>query len=191
MSRKRTVLLEAAANLIEAAGGSMPITTLNKALFYLDIFALRDFGEPITGTAYIALPAGPVVARYDKRLVAALEDEGIAQQDISEESGGKPICLLKRPSPETLDSERLALVRRIGQWASTKTAKELSDLSHQNDGWRIAWDEGLGARLPARSVNLRIAMQQIIDIDPWVDEAPKGDVATAFSEAESEEGEAF
>jgi len=38
--RESTALVEAAAALLEGAGGSLPITSLNKAVFYLDLESL-------------------------------------------------------------------------------------------------------------------------------------------------------
>lgn len=188
---KPEILVETAARLLEAAGGSMLITTLNKALFYLDLHALREAGAPITGTTYLALPAGPVVAKYQKRLIAALEDAGLAEQDISDDDASKPVCLVSAPGTAHLDATQLAMVARIGRWAAQKTATELSDISHWNDGWKLAWESGLGAKKPARPINLRIAMQQILDVDPWVDVPPDSEVADAFAGADAENGVEF
>lgn len=188
---ERNALVEAAAKLLEAAGGRMPITSLNKALFYLDLFALRDLGASVTGQTYIALPAGPVVAKYEKRLVDALEDAGLAQQDASEDSGAKPVCLVAVAPTQLLSEPQLQLVRKVAAWASIRTPTALSNFSHLNDGWKSAWAQGLGARKPALPINMSIGMQQIVDADPWLDERPEGDVADAFSEADGETGRPF
>lgn len=169
----------------------MPITALNKALFYLDLHALRDAGAAMTGTTYMALPAGPVVAKYQKRLIGALEEAGLAEQDISEDEASKPMCLVSAPMTTHLTPEQLAMITRLGSWAGRKTATELSDMSHRNEGWKLAWDEGLGAKKVARPIDLRIAMQQILDLDPWVDAPPAADVADAFAGADSEAGVEF
>lgn len=188
---RRERLVEAAARLLEAAGGSLHITSLNKALFYLDLFALRDLGRTVTETTYLALPAGPVAAKYESRLVRALEDAGLAQQDEAEDSGAKPVCLLASPETKLVAGEALLLSKRIGAWASRKTAASLSELSHRNSGWQMAWDRGLGAKKPAQPINLSIAMQQVLDADPWLDESPDADAAAAFADADSEVGETF
>ena len=186
------LLVEAAARLLEAAGGTLPITSLNKALFYLDLFALRDGGAAITGTTYLALPAGPVVAKYEKRLIGGLEEAGLAQQDTSgDETATKPMCLVALLSTDSLTDKQRAMAQNVGRWASKHTATELSDMSHRNEGWRLAWESGLGAKKPAQPINLRIAMQQILDVDPWVDLQPEGDVADAFAGADSESGVDF
>jgi hypothetical protein len=188
---RRESLIEAAARLLQAAGGSLPITTLNKALFYLDLFALRDLGQTVTRATFVALPAGPVVAKYEARLVRALEEAGLAQQDESEDGGAKPVCLLASPTTKALSDEATALAARIGAWASRRSAGGLSDLSHLNAGWRFAWDRGLGAKKPALPINMSIAMQQVLDIDPWMDESPDAEAAAAFADADAQPGEEF
>ena len=184
----RTPLLQAAASILAAAGGRLPITSLNKALFYLDVVSLRDHGVVITGTTYLALPAGPVVAKYEKRLVQALEDAGVAQQDDADDGMTKPVCLVGEVQPTDFSNQQVTLIQRVGAWASKRSASDLSEYSHRNDGWKIAWDQGLGSKLPAKPINLRIAMQQILDDDPWLESLPIGDVADAFASADSDVG---
>ena len=77
-------LVEAAAVLLEGAPHhALNVTNLNKALFYLDLVALRDRGDTITRTTYLALTQGPVVAKYPTRLVQALENARLARQITS------------------------------------------------------------------------------------------------------------
>jgi hypothetical protein len=170
--------------LLDAAGGSLLTTSLMKALFYFDLACLRDTGEQPTGVTYLALKAGPVVARYERRVITALEVAGLAQQD-EEEDGSKPVCLICAPGPEQSIPEHRSTAVRIGRWAKRLTPTQLSELSHHNVGWQIAWDAGLGSDKPARPINLRIAMQQVLDEDPWLDVPPGGEVASAFFGADT------
>jgi hypothetical protein len=181
---KDALLLEASTALLADAGGSLPITSLNKSLFYLDLAALRDLGRLVTGAPYLALPAGPVVAKYDRRIIAALEDAGIAQQDESEDGHTKPVCLIKVPELKLLSPEQRDLAKRIADRTVKLTPGALSDLSHKNVGWQIAWEAGLGAKRPAQLINMKIAMQQLLDVDPWIDELPDGDCGISFLEAD-------
>jgi len=182
------VMIEAAAALLEGAGGSLPITSLNKALFYLDLLWLLTHGRTITESTYLGLPAGPVVAKYDKRVIAALEDAGVAQQDESEDGLTKPVCLTLVPQYAVLTPEQRQAASRIGRWAASRTPSTLSDYSHGNDGWKLAWDQGLGARLPAQKIDLRIALQQLTHTDDWLTEEPDADVSNIFSGADDEKG---
>ena len=101
---ERHRLLEAAAALLSAAKDKrLNTTNLNKAVFYLDLFALRYLGAPVTRSAFIALKLGPVVAKYEKRLIKPLMEEGIAVQE--EEGMAKPIRLVREPSSHFLSDE--------------------------------------------------------------------------------------
>lgn len=166
---KRKRLLEAAAAILAFTPEKrLNIVVLNKALFYLDLASLRDFGSPISHNTFIALRQGPVVARYDKRLVDALIEEGIANQESLGDA--KPIVLSHQPNHlDFIDSDSEQLVKTIAHWCSEKTSKEVSDFAHQNPGWEIAYQEGLATSQSPKPINLYIAMQQIIGNDPWMD----------------------
>lgn len=181
-------MIEAATALLEGAGGSLPITSLNKALFYLDLRWMLTHGRTITGSTYLGLPAGPVVAKYDKRVIGALEDAGVAQQDESEDGLTKPMCLTLVPPYVALTQEQRDVAGRIGRWAAERKPSALSAYSHGNDGWKLAWDQGLGAQRPAQKIDLRIALQQLADADDWLGEEPDADVSSIFSSADDEKG---
>ncbi len=83
---------------------------------------------------------------------------------------------------------RSASSTRIGRWAKKESASALSDYSHKNIGWQLAWAAGLGQSHPAQKVDLHIAMQQIMERDPWLDEEPTSEVEQAFAFADSEPG---
>jgi hypothetical protein len=162
-------IVEAASLILKAAGGSLNITALNKALFYLDLWSLLETGVLATEATYIALEQGPVVAKYPQRLVAALEKAGLAIQS-DEDDGSKPLSLIHEPpAPKYLTSQQLGLVDRTAKWAKGKGASWLSDFSHQNAGWKAAWENGLKARRPAQPINLQLAMQQLAGDDAWLE----------------------
>ncbi len=48
------------------------------------------------------------------------------------------------------------------------TSTSASEFSHKNPGWQIAWNQYLRNGKPI-AINLRIAMQQIIERDPWME----------------------
>lgn len=168
-SEQRQRLLEAAVAVLQAVPGrKLNAVVLNKALFYLDLIALRDLGHPITGSAYVALQNGPVVAKYKKRLIQALKDEGLAEQ--LDAGPAKPIRL--KTAPETFafvgDRER-ELVAEIAQGVGRFTSTRASDFSHDNPGWQMAQETGKMRGHPA-PIDMFIAMQQVLDDDPWLSE---------------------
>jgi uncharacterized phage-associated protein len=182
----RDLLVEAAALVLEGAGGWLYVTSLNKALFYADVRALLQTGKTITDTTYVALPAGPVVAQYKRRVVAALEAAGLAEQDDTDGSS-KPLYLIGAPVRKRISEEQATILRRVGEWAKSKTATWLCEYSHENPGWTVAYETGLKAKLPAKLINLRIAMQQLVDEDDWMS-GPDERSANALVAAENESG---
>lgn len=174
-NEKSRRLIEAASAVLHAAPDrSLNAVVLNKALFYLDLASLRDRGETITHNTYIALQNGPVVAKYPQRLIKPLEEQGIAQQ-ISRWDGSKPIVLESCLQHfEFLDADALITVADVTAFFADATSRVASEFSHKNPGWQLAWDQYQREAKPA-AVNMRIAMQQIVEADPWMQIPLAGD----------------
>lgn len=180
-------LMEAAAAILEAAPGhKLNIVLLNKALFYLDLCSLRDFGDTVTHASYIALDMGPVVAKYPKHLVGELKTRGIAEQ--IREGISKPMTLRAKVQPRFMNQGQLAHASKVAEWAARQTSAAASDISHQNPGWEIAHEAG-HATGQKQVINLTIAMQQIIEPDPWLDEKPDEELLKAFAMAGATESQ--
>jgi len=190
-SEKRMRLLEAAVAVLQGTGnGKLNIVVLNKALFYGDLCYLRDRGRTITGNSYIALQYGPVVANYPRRLVAALKKERWASQEANSDSNSKPVVLEDREHQfVALDATEVKLLRLMGKRFALTNSSDVSYYSHDNPAWQAAWEQGGkqgGRPLP---INMRVALQQVIDRDPWLDSPADGDLNDAFDEAEQGENE--
>lgn len=170
---KRERLLQAAVEILRAAPGhSLKVVLLNKALFYLDLCSLRDTGDTVTGNTYVALERGPVVADYPKRLVGALAKRGIAEQTTSESNLDKPVALKDPNTPETaLNGYAKKKAHEVAGYFAKLTSAKASRVSHSNPGWKLAYSEGLARGSSPKPINLRIAMQEIVERDPWIDDA--------------------
>ncbi|WP_187345985.1 type II toxin-antitoxin system antitoxin SocA domain-containing protein [Sorangium cellulosum] len=165
---KRDRLLEAAMAILQSVpGGRMKIVNLNKALFYLDLVALQRTGETVTGNAYIALHQGPVVAKYPQRLLKPLESSGLAQQETN---GREKPVVLRRPigSFRYMDVGLQRLAAAVAKRIGPDTAASVSDLSHENPGWQLAYEMGQKHGAPPVPINMLIALQQLADDDPWL-----------------------
>lgn len=162
-------LIEAASAILNAAPRQrLNAVVLNKALFYLDLASLRDHGATITQNTYVALQQGPVVAKYPQRLIGKLEELGIAKQ-FSEWDGSKPVVLENRPQHfQYIDADALILVSAVTSYFADLSSAAASEFSHDNPGWQLAWDEYRRTGAPT-AVNMRIALQQIVEDDPWMD----------------------
>lgn len=183
--------MEAAVALLRAAPEhKLKMTVLNKALFYLDLVCLRDLGETFTQNTYVALPEGPVVAKYEKRLVEALESHGLARVEADPISGARPVVLTAEPELVYANEYVVDKAAEIARSRLLASASDASALSHKNPGWQLAWSAGLGSGAggQAKPIDLLVAMQQVVDDDPWLHEALSQEEERAFMEAESEPG---
>lgn len=177
-------LLESAGVVLEhAAKRTLLTTSLNKALFYLDLHALMVTGTTVTKVPFVALKAGPVVESYNERLIRPLESAGIAMQD-DDDPRYKPVILTGAVKIVHLSDQHVKLARTAATWASKLNATELSLFSHDNPGWIAAWADGDGI---GRRINMRLAMQQILDEDPWLKETLTDDERAAFASADDGE----
>lgn len=182
-AEKRERLIEAAVALLEASPGHrMQITNLNKALFYLDLAALRDSGQTLTGNVYVALEHGPILHGYKEALIQELEQRGLVHQDV--DGLGKPVVLdgdLR--SYRYLDDHWRAVAAKIADFVVSRSAKEISKLSHENAGWSVAWRQGGARGRSPAPIDMFIAMQQLLDADPWLTEPADEEFAAALKDA--------
>jgi hypothetical protein len=58
----------------------------------------------------------------------------------------------------------------IVRWCSGKTSRGVSRISHYNPGWRIAFENADHAGGQKQVIDPYVAMQQIVDKDPWLHE---------------------
>lgn len=167
MARPNHKLMHAAQLLLEYSGGSMQRTNLNKALFYLDVLWFRDHGETLTGASYVAIDHGPVVDNYRTELIGPLLESGTVAENRVEYGPGMtamPLALCTVPAPPE-DEHLELLARRVADFASGRTAVDLSAVSHENPGWRAAIARGKGT-----TINMMLAIQQMEPEDPWLTE---------------------
>ncbi|MBI1383008.1 MAG: DUF4065 domain-containing protein [Planctomycetaceae bacterium] len=181
-------LIEATIAALAGAGGRLNIVLTNKALFYADLIALRDFGETLTGAPYLALENGPVVAKYEKRMVRELAKLGLAEQGA--EGMARPLRLTAAGSnfkPQKLSPERFALAFEQGRRLAAKTSTAASHDSHANPGWRVAWAAGLGCEKSAQVIDMMLALQDpFLDSDDEDDDASlESGIAASFDRAET------
>jgi hypothetical protein len=180
MGNENNKLFEASMALLQAVPAQqLQIVSLNKALFYLDLIALRDLGHTVTEQTYVALPKGPVVENYPNRVVKALVNSGYAEQ--LKIGNARPLHVVK-PYEVKLEREVLGVAADIGRFFSRFTSSFLSDYSHHNPGWILAFQRYVEGR-PAHPINMRIAMQQLEPEDEWMDEGLDSDLLAKAEKA--------
>ena len=165
--------------------GRLGITVLNKALFYADLAALRDLGKTLTGSGYVAIPNGPVVNHYERAVVRDLVRRGLAEQ--LEDGWEKPVLARRQiTSFAHLDDEQLGIAQLVARKIQARSATWVSDYSHDNPGWEAAFRVRSGT-----SIDLNLALLQIVDEDPWIDESDDPGVAAALLAAQGDDGVPF
>ncbi|MEZ6115837.1 MAG: Panacea domain-containing protein [Pirellulaceae bacterium] len=166
--KKKKLIETTAAILRSAPSNELNIVVLNKALFYVDLVALRDHGNTLTENSYIALENGPVVAKYPQRLIKPLAEARIAEQ-VDRWNGAKPLVLIKSQEPPDFLVPHLDTINRVTGYFATMTSEAASKYSHLNPGWRMAWRSSSETGQPC-PINMLIALQQIVEDDLWTSE---------------------
>ena len=118
---------------------SFGATKLNKLLFYADFLAYKHLGGAITKQEYQALDQGPA----PRKLVPLLQkmekvcEVATQKTDYHNYTQNRTIAL-RTANLDRFKPEEVVLVSRIIRQCWGKTARHMSDLSHQFIGWRLA-----------------------------------------------------
>jgi len=121
-------------------------TKLNKILFYSDFIAYANLGDAITGATYQKLPMGPA----PKQLLPALKeleqnkDAALASR-LHFGRVQKRLVPLRNPDLTQFTAPELQLVNDVIQALWNRSATEVSELSHVEQGWKIV---GMNEEIP-------------------------------------------
>lgn len=115
---------------------------LNKILFYSDFLAYARFGSPITGQEYQALKQGPAPRRLLPARQELIQEGRLALQkaDYFGLKQDKPLAL-DAPDLNLFTAQQIALVDSVIERLEGMNASDVSSMSHEFVGWRLA-DEG-------------------------------------------------
>ncbi|MBM4061404.1 MAG: DUF4065 domain-containing protein [Planctomycetes bacterium] len=183
MSKPHSRVAEAAMAILQAAPDRrLGFSVLNRTLFYADLCALRDLGKPITGSDFVALPQGPVLRDCARVLVEELDRAGLAEQVVE---GQENAVIARGEIAEftLLSSEEVGIVRLVARTIHGRTAAWVSEYSHENEAWQVAFRAGTGSK-----IDRILAMQQVVEEDPWVGEPPDGTVEACMEASATENG---
>jgi len=112
-------------------------TKLNKILYFAEISHLRRTGKPITGSDYQKQPHGPTLRRMPP-IIRELESQGAAKE-IEEDNFGyaqRKLVALREPDLSKFSAEEIESALDMVRQFWGKSAKEVSDISHEDPGWR-------------------------------------------------------
>lgn len=111
---------------------------LHKMLYFADMLAFLNQGRPITGVEYLKQKFGPT-ARYLTVALRELEaDRRLSETETTHYGYAKKTYLALRPYVRTrLTADDEAILQDVADFVRGKSAKEISDLSH-NAAWEAA-----------------------------------------------------
>ena len=114
-------------------------TKLNKLLFYGDFLHYKRTGVGISGTAYQAIPHGPVPFKYHNIYDHVQERKNVeaVEEYIGEASGWK----FKKTNNKKFDSSlftenELNTLKDVAKLLGKKTVKEIVKISHEEECWK-------------------------------------------------------
>jgi hypothetical protein len=112
---------------------------LNKLLFFSDFLAYLRLGKAITGQDYQKLDHGPAPHRM-LPILKQMEQRSAIRQRPNEFYGMEQTrtVALERPDLSKFTAEEIALVDTVIAHFRGKTARQVSDESHQFLGWEVA-----------------------------------------------------
>ncbi len=112
-------------------------TKLMKLLYYTDYEWAKIQGVSITGDKYVAMPYGPV-PKHAKEILGKLEESGAIQ--IKKCKAGtydqERYFVLRRPDLSVFTAEEITHLDGIARRFEFWTAKQMTDLSHEDWPWQ-------------------------------------------------------
>ncbi|MEQ8788021.1 MAG: Panacea domain-containing protein [Pirellulaceae bacterium] len=121
--------------------GEFDAIKLNRLLFFADFAAYANLGRAITGEPYQKLESGPAPRRIAATLRELQEagDLALAEQDRFGWRQFRGVAL-RSPALSQFGPEEIALVTELIDHFWEKSATEMSRLSDEFDGWKIAYE---------------------------------------------------
>lgn len=123
-------------------GGAVPKTKLNKLLFYADFLHFKEYTISITGSRYAHLPYGPAPDQYQHYIAALHHEEQVIDIEErvfnvgSDEYAGEFITAREEPDLSLFSTSELKVLAMVKERFSGMTAREISDRSHEEEGYQ-------------------------------------------------------
>lgn len=126
--------------IAEHSEGDLPFgkVKLQKILFYADFIMFARSGRSITGQQYTKFPYGPVIRKVDALLdeLQAAGSLALANRTYHGKLQQRPLAL-REPELGRFTGEEIAIVDQVIGELRGRSAKDVSDLSHQFLGWEV------------------------------------------------------
>lgn len=114
-------------------------TKLNKILFYSDFLSYLNLGEPITSDEYQALPKGPAPKHLIPIRNRLVEEKVLAIKEVNYYGKTQTRTIaLRDANLDIFTPQEIDLVNKIVHELRDHDGREVSDLSHEFIGWKLA-----------------------------------------------------
>ena len=109
-----------------------------KLLFYADFSHFKNYSVSITGARYARLPYGPVPDQFERWLVAlTMDDEGVQkEEDWNKDYPGELYVSNASLDSSIFTPSELKILASVKENFLSYTAKQISDLSHNEKGYQ-------------------------------------------------------
>ncbi|MDD2585085.1 MAG: DUF4065 domain-containing protein [Syntrophomonadaceae bacterium] len=113
-------------------------TVLMKHLWLADFTHYKEYGTPISGAVYAALPNGPALDNWYLILQLAVNEQMISLEPIYyNEVEGELVKANKSYQPEIFTTSEMDTLEKVAKKLNGKTARQLSNLSHDEDAYKL------------------------------------------------------
>jgi uncharacterized phage-associated protein len=119
----------------DRAGGA---TKLNKVIFFAEFTHLRRHHRPISGCAFQKLEHGPAprqLVPVRKRLIAQADAELVSEDVLGRRQ--QRLVPKRKAHADAFTEDELATIEDVLDQLAGLTAKQVSDLSHEEPGWHL------------------------------------------------------
>lgn len=116
---------------------NLTITSVNKYLWFIDMLSFNQRGIGITGLTYQKQQFGPTIIDFKYDEISRLDDK-YERVDIEDENGNfkSEIKSKKNFDLNKLDVNEIKVIDIIIKLLKNKNVSEISDMSHNEDGWK-------------------------------------------------------
>ena len=129
-------LVENIISYISSKVNNLTITSLNKYLWFIDILSFNQRGISITGLTYQKQQYGPTIIDQRYKELSLLDDKYV-RNDYEDESGTKTIIASnKNFDLSKLKDSEIKIINKIIKLLKNKNVTDISNLSHQEEGWK-------------------------------------------------------
>lgn len=125
-------------------------TKLNKLLWYSDFLHYKHHARSISGAAYAHYPYGPVPENYGLFLASLCATNTLTLNEVDfginrqgEPMLGEEISASREPQLEEFPQSAIVVLQAVHKYFAPLNSKNISDLSHQEDGYKETGDREL------------------------------------------------